>query len=100
MTIILNVQQTENDTSPKSVIFKQFRLPKDMKFYLKYGLSLNYLLTYVAETKVILREMYSILNVNEKLPVSKFRYFGKYLIQLFGYYYVHVSGQRQAGLEK
>ena len=41
-----------------------------------------------------------ILNVNEKLPVSKFRYFGKYLMQLFGYYYVHVSGQRQAGLEK
>ena len=41
-----------------------------------------------------------ILSVNEKLPVSKFRDFGKYIIQLFGYYYVHVSGQRQAGLEK
>ena len=26
-----------------------------------------------------------ILSVNEKLPVSKFRYFGKYIIQLFGY---------------
>ena len=24
-------------------------------------------------------------NVNEKLPVSKFPYFGKYIIQLFGY---------------
>ena len=53
MTIILNVQHTENDTSPKSVIFKQLRLPKDMKFYLKYGLNLKHLLTYVAETKVI-----------------------------------------------
>ena len=27
----------------------------------------------------------SILSVNEKLPVSKFRYFKKYIIQLFGY---------------
>ena len=25
----------------------------------------------------------NILSVNEKLPVSKFRYFGKYIIQLF-----------------
>ena len=39
-----------------------------------------------------------ILHVNEKLPVMKFRYFGKYIIQLFGYCYFHVSGQRQAGL--
>ena len=42
----------------------------------------------------------NILSVNEKLPVSKFRYFGKYIIQLFGYSYVHVSGQRQVGLER
>ena len=42
----------------------------------------------------------SILSVNEKLPVSKFRYFGKYIIQLFGHCYVHVSGQRQAGFER
>ena len=55
------MQHTENETSPKSGIFKQLRLPKDMKFYLKYGFNLHYLLTYVAETKVILREMYSIL---------------------------------------
>ena len=67
MTIILNVQHNENKTSPKSAIFKQLRLPKDMKFYLKYGLNLNYLLTYVAETKVILREMYSILIGNDSL---------------------------------
>ena len=33
----------------------------------------------------------NILSVNEKLPVSKFRYFGKYILQLFGYCYVHVS---------
>ena len=66
MTIILNVQHTENDTSPKSVIFKQLRLPKDTKFYLKYGLNLNYL-SYVSETKVILREMYSILIGNDSL---------------------------------
>ena len=38
-----------------------------MKFYLKYGLNLNYLLTYVAETKVILREIYSILIGNDSL---------------------------------
>ena len=38
-----------------------------MKFYLKYGLNLNYLLTYVAETEVILREMYSILIGNYSL---------------------------------
>ena len=31
---------------------------------------------------------------------SKFRDFGKYIIQLFGYCYVHMSGQRQAGLER
>ena len=61
------MQHTENDTPPKSVIFKQFRLPKDMKFNSKYGLNLNYLLTYVAETKVILREMYSILIGNDSL---------------------------------
>ena len=42
----------------------------------------------------------NILSVNEKLPVSKFQYFGKYIIQLFGYCYVHFSGQRQAGLER
>ena len=29
-----------------------------------------------------------------------FRYIGKYIIQLFGYCYVHVSGQRQADLER
>ena len=42
----------------------------------------------------------SILSVNEKLPVSKLWYFGKYVIQLFGCYYVDVFGQRQAGLER
>ena len=41
-----------------------------------------------------------ILNVNEKLPASKFQYFGKYKKQLFSYCYVHVSGQRQTGLER
>ena len=41
MTIILNVQHTENETSPKSVIFKQLRLPKDMKFYLNMALILT-----------------------------------------------------------
>ena len=42
----------------------------------------------------------NILSVNEKLPVWKFPYFGKYIIQHFGYCYVHVSSQRQAGLER
>ena len=42
----------------------------------------------------------NLLSVNEKLPVSKFRYFGKYIMLLFGYCYVHVSGQRQANLER
>ena len=37
------------------------------KFYLKYGLNLKYLLNYIAETKVILREMYSILIGNDSL---------------------------------
>ena len=41
-----------------------------------------------------------ILSVNEKLPVLKFQYFGKYIIKLIGYCYVHVSGQRQTGLER
>ena len=42
-----------------------------------------------------------ILSVSEKLPVSKFRYFGKYIIQLDGYICIHdVSGLRQTGLEK
>ena len=29
-----------------------------------------------------------------KLPVSKFRYFGNYVIQHFGYCYIHGFGQR------
>ena len=33
-------------------------------------------------------------------PVSKFRYFEKYIIHLYGYIYVHVSGQRQTDLER
>ena len=41
-----------------------------------------------------------ILSVNEKLPVSNIRYFGKYIIVLFGYCYFHVSGLRQDGLER
>ena len=31
-----------------------------------------------------LLNLVNILSVNEKLPVSKFRYFGKYIIQLSG----------------
>ena len=42
----------------------------------------------------------NILSVSEKIPVSKFRYFGKYIIQLYGYFNVHVSGQRQTVLER
>ena len=41
-----------------------------------------------------------ILSVNKKLPLSKFRYFGKYLIQRDDYLCIHVSGQRRTGLEK
>ena len=41
-----------------------------------------------------------ILSVNEKLPVLKFRYVGKYTIQLDGYFCNHVFGQRRTGLEK
>ena len=52
------------------------------------------------ETSHILCLEVNILSVNEKLPVMKFRYFGKYIIQPFGYCYVHVSGQQQAGLER
>ena len=42
----------------------------------------------------------NILGLNEKLPVSKFRYFGKHIVQLFAYCFVHVSGQGQASLER
>ena len=41
-----------------------------------------------------------ILSVNEMLPVSKFRCFGKYIVQLDGYFYINVSGQQQTGLEQ
>ena len=41
-----------------------------------------------------------LLSVSEKLPVFKFRCFGKYILQLHGYFYVHVSGQRHTGLER
>ena len=44
--------------------------------------------------------LFNIPSVNEKLPASTFQYFGKYIIQLFGYCYVHVSGQRQPSLER
>ena len=61
-----------------------------------------YLLTLVVNFIVAFYTMFVryILSVNEKLPVLKFRYFGKYIIQLFGYCWVHVSGQRQACLER
>ena len=35
-----------------------------------------------------------------KITVSKFWYFDKYIIQLFGYFYAHVSGQWCTGLER
>ena len=41
----------------------------------------------------------NILSINEKLPASKFQYFGKYIKQLFGYCFIHVSGHRQTGLK-
>ena len=41
-----------------------------------------------------------VLSVNEKLPVSKSRYFEKYIIQLNGYFCIQVSGQQQTGLGK
>ena len=40
-----------------------------------------------------------ILNVGEKLPVSEFRYFGKYILQIYGCFTVHVSVQRHTDLE-
>ena len=52
------------------------------------------------EKLVALHLVINILSINEKLPVSNFQYFRKYIIQLFGYCYVHVSSQRQAGLER
>ena len=42
-------------------------MPKNLKLHLKYGLYLNYLLIFVAETKVILREIYSISFGNDSL---------------------------------
>ena len=57
-------------------------------------------LQFYAQIFCISEPVVYILSVNEKLPVSKFPYFGKYIIQLFGYSYVHVSGQRQAVLER
>ena len=41
-----------------------------------------------------------IYSVSMKLPVSNFRYFGEYIIQLIGYCYFHVSGQRQTVFER
>ena len=41
-----------------------------------------------------------ILSISEKFPVFKFLYFGKYIIQLYGYFYVYDSGQQQTGLER
>ena len=55
---------------------------------------------YVINFMLLYYRIYNILSVNEKLPVSKFIYFGKYIMQLFGYCYVHVSSQRQADLER
>ena len=42
----------------------------------------------------------NILSVDKKLPVSKLRYSGKYILQLNGYFYIHVSGRQQTGLRK
>ena len=39
----------------------------------------------------------NILSVSEKLPVSKFLYLRKYIIQLYGCFNVYVSGQRGFG---
>ena len=58
----------------------------------------------IIDTKVLELSIYTIfpkykLSVNEKLPALKFQYFGKNIIQIFGYCYVHVSDQQQTGLE-
>ena len=66
---------------------------QDLKRRIKAGTAKN-------RCHTISERSLNILSVNEKLPVSKFRYFKKYIIQLFGYCYVHVSGQRHAGLER
>ena len=50
--------------------------------------------------KILRLSVQNILSVNEKLPVSKFWYFGKYIMQLFDYCYVHVSCHWQADLER
>ena len=47
--------------------FQTMKNAEKYEFFSKYGLYLNYLLTYVAETKVILREIYSILFRNDSL---------------------------------
>ena len=56
----------------------------------------------VSETVLLYGDsnIYYIHSVNEKLPALKVLYFRKYIIQLLGCCYVHVSGQRQAGLER
>ena len=79
--------------------------PDKMLHYAAFHLGLHCLLL---KTKLIFRERktfffgtgdfskytdaLNILSVNEKLPVSKFQYFGKNIIQLLGYCYVHVFG--------
>ena len=47
--------------------FQTMKTAERYEILFKYGLYLNYLLTYVAETKVILREIYSILIGNDSL---------------------------------
>ena len=76
----------------------------NMKMFVVLGFIVTFnnfsVITIRADPAFLERGFICLLSANEKLPVSNFRYFGKYIIELFGYCYVHVSGQRQADLER
>ena len=86
----------------------EYPLGQNVGNYSETGSTFNIFLFYVLTSILgecnisilVWSDVYFILNVNEKLPASKFQYFGKYKIELFGYCYVYVSGQRQTGLER
>ena len=57
---------------------------------------MNLLIIFFINRKISHDSVYSA----SKISVSKFQYFGKYIIQLYGYFYVNLSRQRQTGLER
>ena len=94
----LSSRQADNQLAGKSLSHMQtfgYHGKTCLKYVISYNMDEEYCkLWYGIKVLYVSDDKTYILSVSEKLPVSKFRYFGKYIIQLYGYFYINVSGQR------